>query len=499
MVIAVGVGVTSCGASADDPGTARTPPAPGLERFYDQRVSWAECDSYDVYIDDTEPPIRCARIDVPLDYARPDGTVVQIALSRVEASERRIGSVLMLPGGPGGSGLWMANYGRDTEIAQRFDRIGFDPRGVGDSIPAVACLTGPETDAERAEPPLENTPEGIAAAELDLIDYAEACERRNGRDLLAHLGTREVSQDMDVVRAVLDEERLTAVGYSYGTRLGSAYAERFPQRVRALVLDGAVDPSADPVDDAVTQAAGFQQAFEAFAAACVLDSGCPLGTDAATAVRSFQELLEPLRTAPAYTDDPRGLSYNDAVSGVIWSLYWEDAWETLTAGLAELREGYGDVLLQVADQLEDRRDDGTYAGFTDAFHVIRCVDTPRIHDRAVVARLDAEYRRAAPFLDDGRATGAAPKELCAFWPVPNTTEPHTLSIPDLPRTVVVSTTGDPATPHSDGIALARQLDAALITYEGNQHTVALQGVSCVDDAVIRYLVDLETPADGLLC
>ncbi|MFF0529458.1 alpha/beta hydrolase [Nocardia amikacinitolerans] len=477
-------------------------PAPqaGLERFYGQTPEWGECLEFAGPDDRFPPNAQCTRITVPVDYADPAGPTAQIALSRVPASGAKIGSLLMNPGGPGVSGLSMASIANRTPLSERFDRVGFDPRGVGASTPAIACLTPQENDAERAERPEDNTPEGIAASEAENKEYADKCVERTGDELLAHVGTREVVQDMDVIRAVLGDPKLTYLGYSYGTKLGSLYAEKYPDRVRALVLDGAVDSSQDPVQESLRQAAGFQTAFDAYAQACAKEPGCPLGADPAQAVARFRELVNPLWDRPAETTDPRGLSYNDAMTGVTQTLYSDDLWQVLTLGLDELRDGRGDTLLQLADMYDGRRDDGTYNNTQDAFNAIRCVDDPRVTDPAVAARQDAEYRKAAPFLDDGRGTGQAPLELCSTWPVPNSGNPHRIDVEGLPKVVVVSTTDDPATPYQAGVDLAAQLDAALITFNGNRHTAALvAGNQCLDAAVIAYLVDLKVPAPGLTC
>lgn len=491
------------GCSTTESGTpyAQWPPAPaGLEKFYQQQVDWGSCEGFGSPEDRLPPKTECARVTVPVDYANPEGATAQIALSRIPATGEKIGSLLLNPGGPGVSGLSMVTVGNRTELAERFDRVGFDPRGVGSSVPAISCLTPQQADAERAEPPLDNTPAGIAAAEADNKQYADRCAERSGTDLLAHVGTREVIQDMDVLRSALGDEKLSYLGYSYGTRLGSAYAEKFPLNVRAMVLDGAVDSSQDPVQESLRQAAGFQGVFDAYAADCAKSADCPLGTDPAQFVARFRALVDPLAATPAATTDPRGLSYGDAITGVQQALYSDDLWQVLTEGLTELRAGRGDTLLQLADLYDGRREDGTYANTQDAFNAIRCVDDPRITDPAVVARQDAEYRRAAPFLDDGRGTGAAPLELCAAWPVPNTSTPHRVSAPGLPTTVVVSTTDDPATPYQAGVDLAAQLGADLITFRGNRHTAALvAGDRCLDDAVISYLVDLAAPGSGLTC
>ncbi|WP_442943270.1 alpha/beta hydrolase [Nocardia sp. NBC_00565] len=498
--VALAMVVAGCTVSKNEPGQPLPAPPAGLEKFYSQTANWGSCDGFGSADDPLAPKTECTRISVPVDYTKPDGATAQIALARIPASGKRIGSLLLNPGGPGVSGLSMSAIAGKTALAERFDRVGFDPRGVGSSTPTIACLTPQQNDAERAEPPSDNTPEGITAAEDENHQFVDHCVQRTGTEFLAHVGTREVVQDMDVIRAVLGDPKLSYLGYSYGTKLGSAYAEKFPDNVRALVLDGAVDSSQDPVQESLRQAAGFQKAFDAYATDCAKQADCPLGTDPARAVANFRALVNPLETKPASTTDPRGLSYGDAVTGVQQALYSDDFWRVLTLGLSELRDGRGDTLLKLADLYDGRRDDGSYDNTQEAFNAIRCVDDPSIDDRAVTGRQDAEYRKAAPFLDDGRGTGAAPLELCATWPVPNTSEPHKISAPGLPKTVVVSTTEDPATPYQSGVDLANQLGAALITFRGTRHTAALvAGDQCLDDTVISYLTDLQVPEAGLTC
>nr|WP_188830734.1 alpha/beta hydrolase [Nocardia camponoti] len=499
MTVAL-LAICGCSTSTDGPtGPMPTPPA-GLGQFYEQKVNWGSCADFTASGERMPPRAQCARIKVPVDYANPDGPTAQIALSRLRATGNKVGSLLLNPGGPGMSGLSMAALATNTELAASFDRIGFDPRGVGSSIPAITCLTAQEADAERAEPVPDNSPAGIATAEDDNRQYARRCVERTGTDFLAHVGTREVVQDMDVIRAAVGDPKLNYLGYSYGTRLGSAYAEKFPQNVRAMVLDGAVDAAQDPVQESLRQAAGFQGTFNAFAADCAKQPSCPLGSDPNNAVANFRALVAPLEAKPAATTDPRGLSYSDAVTGVQQALYSPTMWPMLNRGLTELRAGRGDTLLELADNYDGRNPDGTYNNIHDAFNAIRCVDDPRITDPAVVGRQDAEYRKAAPFLDDGKGTGNAPLELCAMWPVSNTSTPHRLAIEGLPTLVVVSTTGDPATPYQAGVDLAEQLGARLITYRGDQHTAALvAGVACLDDAVIDYLIRLTLPPAGLTC
>lgn len=507
---ALSVMIAGCGQSGTESGNAEPVPdqsftagagvvPAGLDEFYTQQLDWESCDSYNTDGTVLSSTVECAEVTVPLDYEDPAGQTAQIAISRTQASGEKIGSILFNPGGPGSSGLYLATQADGTAVADRFDRIGFDPRGIGASTPSVRCLTTEEVDEERREPDVDVSPEGIARTEAEQRDYADKCAERTGVDVLEHVGTREVVRDMDVIRSVLGDEKLTYVGYSYGTRIGTAYAEAFPGNVRAMVLDGALDPEQNPVDEAVEQGAGFQGAFDAFVADCVQSETCVLGPDPATADKQFRALVDPLIDQLAETTDPRGLSYDDALTGVQQALYSQSLWRLLRVGLSELEDNRGDTLLRLADAYSGRLDDGSYSNLDDAFNAIRCVDDPPTTDRGEAGEADRRYREAAPFLDDGRGTGHAPLDLCAFWPVPNTGNPHTITVSGLPKLVVVSTTFDPATPYQAGVELARQLGGDLVTFDGAQHTVSFSGETCVDEPVIDYLVDLVPPGNDLVC
>lgn len=503
IVVLVAAGCASSTRVGDESATDFSPGAgvipAGLESFYTQQVQWGSCDGYGLEGSAPGHGLDCARITVPIDYENPRGGTAQIAISRSRATGEKVGSLLVNPGGPGASGLGMASVGSGTELAGRFDVIGFDPRGVGASTPQVRCRTDAENDLDRQDPAVDMSPEGIARLERKNQDYAAKCVERTGADLLEHVGTREVVRDMDVIRAVLGDAKLNYLGFSYGTRLGTVYSETFPRNVRAMVLDGALDPEQDPVDEMVLQGAGFQQAFDAFAADCAKYENCPLGTDPTRAVPRFRSLVDPLIEHPAATTDPRGLGYRDAITGVQQALYSTNLWGSLRGGLDALTEGRGDTLLLLADLYEGRRDDGTYSNITDAFNAVRCVDDPPVTDRAAADAADVRYRQAAPFLDDGRGTGNAPLDVCAFWPVPHTGNPHSVDAPGLPTVLVVSTTEDPATPYQAGVDLAKQLGAVLITFRGTQHTVVLDGHWCVDVPVVDYLVNLAVPEGAPTC
>jgi pimeloyl-ACP methyl ester carboxylesterase len=508
-ICAAGLVLSACTQPApggDEP--ASPPPAADLARFYDQQPAWGPCSGFATSAQSQQayanPAFDCFRLQVPLDYADPGGATAEVGVLRQRATgPDRIGSLLFNPGGPGASGMELvaarAPGLAQGPLGQRFDLVGFDPRGVGASTPTIDCLDDAEWEAERADLDVDPSPAGVAETESENQHYAQLCTQRSGGpQVLENVGTRDVVKDLDILRAVLGDAQLNYIGYSYGTRIGSAYAEEFPQNVRSLVLDGALDPTQTTIDRTVAQNAGFQQAFDAYAAACAQQPTCPLGTDPAKATAVFQALTRPLIDTPAPAQGDRTLSYPDAVTGVIQALYLSDYWPYLTEGLARLSRGDGTVLLILADLYFDRGPDGHYANEIEAFNVISCVDEQRITDRAQQAELIERANEAAPFRDDGRGVVAA-LDPCAFWPVPPTSSPHVPDVQGLPPTLVISTTGDPATPYQAGVDLAKALGGGLLTFQGEQHTVALSGVPCVDDAVTRYLVDLQMPAPDTVC
>ncbi len=454
------------------------------------------------------PTAQCATIAVPIDAsidpADPEGAQAQLAVIRVPAAGPKIGMLVVNPGGPGASAVdtvaGMAAALAGSPITGRFDLVGIDPRGVGHSTPELRCRTGAEFDADRTEPMVDYSPAGVAHIEDLNREFAAQCVDRMGADYLANVGTAPAVRDMDTVRAALGEEQINYLGFSYGTQLGAAYAESYPGRVRAMVLDGAVDPSLDPITKSINQMAGFQRAFEKYAADCAQSAGCPLGADPAQFVTRFRELVDPLVTNPAPTSDPRPLSYQDAITGTVSALYSPRYWTYLTSGLLGLQRGTDPVdLLLLADDYQRRDAAGHYQNRQDAFTVIRCVDAVYPADPAVWAEADRRIREVAPFSSYGTFTGYAPRDECALWPVPPTSQAAPATSPGPGKVVVVSTTGDPATPYESGVALARQMDAPLITFEGAQHTVVFNGDACVDTAIVDFLVDSVLPPAGLRC
>ena len=450
------------------------------------------------------PTARCATVSVPIDYNNPGGAQAKLAVIRVPATGQRIGSLMVNPGGPGGSAVDMvaglAPDLADTEIARHFDLVGFDPRGVGHSTPALRCRTDSEFDAYRQDPMVDYSPAGVAHIEQVYKQLAKECVDKMGTEFLANAGTASVARDMDMVRQALGDQQINYLGYSYGTELGTAYLERFADHVRAMVLDGAIDPTVGPVEENIRQMAGFQTAFNDYAADCARSPACPLGTDPTQWVNNYHALVDPLAIKPGPTKDPRGLGYSDATTGTLNALYTPAHWKYLTSGLLGLQRhtDAGDLLM-LADDYDGRDRRGHYSNDQDAFNGIRCVDAPSPTDAESWVSADQQIRQAAPFLSYGPFTGNAPRDVCGLWPVPATSAPHVAPQVALGKVVVVSTTHDPATPYQAGVNLAQQLGAPLITYDGTQHTAVFGGNQCVDGAVERYFVDLTLPPPSLHC
>lgn len=492
-----------------EPSVPAGPVPTGLERFYSQSLDWGECEPYAESVIEKivfrGKGLECSRVTVPLDYTDPEGITITIGVLRRQAedTDERIGSLVMNPGGPGASGMVaaasMAGGFSAGPLGEHFDLVGFDPRGVGISEPQVQCLTGPERDADRADD--TEVTGSLAEQEAEEREFAAKCEQRteHGEQMLAHLGTQEVVQDLDVLRSVLGDEKLSYLGYSYGTRIGYTYAEHFPGNVRALLLDGALDPDQDAMEQLVGQAKGFSTAFTEFTKWCTQRSDCALGSDPSAATEEYQDLVRPLIDNPIETEDGRMLSYENATTGTIRALYTEQLWEQLNAGLNELRRGRGASLMRLADEYNERDPDGTYSSTQDAHVAIRCVDDPPVTDRDEIEEAQRRYYEEAPFRDPGTPPSAA-RDACAFWPVPNSGEPHLPDVEGIPTPLVISTTNDPATPYQAGVSLAKALDGRLLTFEGTQHTAFLNsGNECIDDAGTAYLIDGTLPPEGKRC
>lgn len=498
---------TAAAVSSGSPTSTAGGAGGGLQKYYGQQLAWGSCAEMaktDDIQDYDKTKLECSHLTVPIDYNDPSAGETKLAVARVKATGQRQGSLVMNPGGPGGSGVQQI-AGKSLEadklaIAQTFDMVGWDPRGVGASSPAVKCYTDKQRDENRLSTlAFDNSPAGITKQEDFNRTQANLCADKMGKRFLEHVGTADTVRDLDVLRGALGDDKLTYLGYSYGTFIGAIYAETFPENIRAMVLDGAVDPAQDSITSSVQQIAGFQTVFDDFAKDCVKRPDCPLGTDASKATEVYQQLTRPLIDKTVRGQGGRQLSYSDATTATIQAMYAQQLWEPLRRGLTGLKKGDGALLQRIADLYLNRDELGQYSPMMDANTAINCVDGPAITDPADLARLDTEYRKAAPFLDDGRGAGRGAKGTCAFWAAAPTLKPHEVHAVGAPKMVVISTTHDPATPYQNGVSLAKQLGASLITYEGSQHTISLEGNTCVDGAVTAYLKDLKAPPADLKC
>jgi pimeloyl-ACP methyl ester carboxylesterase len=495
VAIALVGSLTTC-TPARHPRPAPVSDVHALDRFYDQQLAWTGCASYATDEQSRAafqaPGVECARLTVPLDYARPQADTITVGVLRHKALDpaHRIGSLVIDPGGPGGSGTEavarLAPAVAQNAAGLRFDLVGLDPRGIGSSRPQIRCLTDSEWDTERAG--------------ADVQGFAAKCAQRteHGTDMLANVGTRDVVKDLDILRAVLSDEKLSYVGYSYGTEIGYRYAEAFPGNVRALVLDGVVDPVQSEPDFLISQGTGFNRAFALFAAECSRHDGCALGKDPARATSAVQNLVRPLTVAPAKTGDGRGLSFDDAITAIVEAMYSQQTWPALNTGLNLLRSGDGSVLLNLADSYYGRGSDGHYSSLQDAYYAVRCVDNPHLTDPAAIASARQRIIDAAPFLAGGRPDRDE-LDICASWPAPSTSNPRRPSATGFPPPLIISSTDDPVTPYQAGVDLASDLGGGLLTFDGAQHTAFLHGNQCIDIAALDYLVDGTLPPPNTHC
>ncbi len=487
-------------------------PAPTtLAGYYAQKLRWVRCDQV----------FQCARLLVPFDYSRPAWRRFSLPVIRLPAAHpaQRIGALLVNPGGPGGSGVAYALQARSeiaARVRARFDIVGFDPRGVGGSEPAVHCLTGPGLDKYFATDDTPSSAAQLRAVVAESRQFAQGCKRSSG-PLLRYVGTRNAARDMDVLRAALGQAKLTFLGKSYGTYLGTWYAALFPGHVRALVLDGAIDPASSGISMNAVQAQGFEVALRAFIANCTASASCPLGhSGVAAGLARIQSLLARASVHPLRNDlDAQPANGAMLLNGIATALYNQAYWGTLRSALAAAFGGNGTVLVELANALFERSSSGQYSNLADAETAVDCLDRPWPRSLASWRAAAAAAARAAPVFGQAIMWGSLP---CAYWPVRSYPLPDTLSSPGargqlvlgpgnrsalgagaLPI-LVVGNLRDPATPYRWAQALSRDLPSGvLLGWDGNGHTAYMMGSSCVDNVVNNYLISLAVPRSGTVC
>lgn len=476
-------------------GTATGEAAPitgGAEAFYAQEVSWTACGAFE-----------CATVQAPLDWAEPDAGSIELALRRAPATGGdggRIGSLLINPGGPGSSGVEFLEYAQ-TAFSERllaaYDLVGFDPRGVGQSS-AVSCGDPAAVDLYlTGDLPVEDAA-GLEAAREAARAFGAACAEATG-PLIEHVDTLSSARDMDLLRAVLGDERLHYAGFSYGTLLGATYAGLFPENVGRLLLDAAVDPSNSVEELVVGQAVGFEEALRAYVEYCQGGRACPLTGDVDDGMQQIADLLESIEDRPLRAGEGQELNATMAFYGLVVTLYDDQTWTYLTLGLEEaLTQRSGAIFLELANLYLDRSPDGTFAtNAMVAFTAINCLDYPA--EDLSYEELDQLARvveAEAPTFGRDFVMAAG----CETWPVESVRQPAPVTAEGAAPILVVGTTGDPATPFEWSVSLADQLaSGVLLTWEGEGHTAYGRAGQCVTDAVDTYLLEGTTPPEGTVC
>lgn len=464
---------------------------PDLRPFYEQEPSWTGCGV----------GLECARVAVPLDYAHPDRERIELAVKRAPAGSpaNRIGSLLVNPGGPGGSGIAAVEPVRAAlgwDVRAVYDVVGFDPRGVGESTP-VECVRDVDLDRWRSPSYDVRAADGLGRRVADAARLVGGCADRAG-PLLPFVGTSSAARDLDVLRAALGDGRLNYLGMSYGTELGATYAGLFPDRVGRMVLDAGLDPRMDESERRLGLAAGMEGALRSYLADC-LHASCPFTGSVDDAVAGVRGFLADLGRAPLPTGSMRPLTPALAASGILLALPDRDLWPLLDGALtAAVRRDDGGPLLGLADGAAGRQRDGSYAGNAlAASTAILCVDATTRLDATTLPAYRDRLAEASPTFGAFLLDGAV---LCSVWPVGPAGDGAEISAAGAAPILVVGTTQDPVAPYEWSQALAAQLDSGhLLTYDALGHTTTGRSNGCGADVVGAYLLRGELPAEGRTC
>ncbi|MEO6827681.1 MAG: alpha/beta hydrolase [Microbacteriaceae bacterium] len=466
--------------------------APDLQPFYQQSLNWTDC----------AKGMQCTDATAPLNWADPAAGSITLALIRHRATGHKIGSLLVNPGGPGASGYTFVkdsvDYATDQKLQAGFDIVGFDPRGVGHSS-AVSCYKPAQMDDYIYGIPdaALGTDAWIAEQTASATAFAAACAANTGA-LLGHVDTVSAARDLDLLRAVLGDSKLSYLGYSYGTFLGATYANLYPKNVGRLVLDGALDPSASNFEVTKTQAQGFESALRAYLTDCIGTQGCPFRGSVDQAMQTIADLLAAVGESPIRNADGRELGSTTLLTAIIYPLYDANAWPVLSEMLSATMQGDAAEAFHFADAYNDRTDQGTYtSNQTEAFTAINCLDYSYNADPATMRSQAAELEKAAPVIGKYMAYGDI---ACAAWPDKFTGKRGAITAAGAAPILVVGTTNDPATPYVWAKNLAEQLDSGhLVTYTGQGHTAYNKSNSCVNNAVDNYLLSGTVPTTDPRC
>jgi pimeloyl-ACP methyl ester carboxylesterase len=476
--------LTSCAAAEPEP-------LPSLSQYQTQELKWRDC--YGNY--------QCSSLLVPIDYADLSVGAFSLALLRYQAldQERRIGSLVVNPGGPGSSGVdyaYSAEYIVSPEILERFDIVGFDPRGVGESA-AIKCLNDAETDASFAADPKPDDEAEFALFISDARDYFAKCSENT--ENLTNYSTLNSARDLEILRSALGDEQLNFLGKSYGTYLGTLYAELFPESVGRFVLDGAVDPNSNNREAVLGQAIGFESALNAFISNCFKISSCALTGDLQSARNQVIDLLTNTAITPLESKSGREVTEGLVLLGIASALYDSGSgWPVLRDAFKEATLGSGTSFLTLADQYAGRQENGKYlSNENDALQVISCLDQNELETVSTFKKGVAEFTDRAPIFGPYLAYAGL---ACRYFPNLSSVEQIEVKSLKTKPILIVGTTRDPATPYKWAQSLAKIFEGSiLITLDGDGHAGHGRGSTCVDSAVDRYLLTGATPKSELFC
>ncbi|MEU2965293.1 alpha/beta hydrolase [Streptomyces ardesiacus] len=497
-LLTAGCGGGSSDGDKDDGGRSSAAPTAAApsgvpKALASQTLDWTRCKG----TDDAPAPDgdwRCATLKAPLDWSRPDGETIDLALIRSRASgDDRIGSLLFNFGGPGSSGVSTLPSYADTvsSLHKRYDLVSWDPRGVAASE-GVRCRSDEAIEAAESVDSTPDTPAEEQAYLKDAADFGKGCQKAAGK-LMEHVSTTDTARDMDLMRHVLGDEKMHYFGISYGTELGGVYAHLFPRNVGRVILDAVVDPGADTMGHAENQARGFQRALDDYLKST--------GQDPEQGSRKIAGLLKRLDAKPLATSSPgRELTQTLAVTGIVLPLYSESGWPALTSALTAAEKGDGSELLALADGYNERDPSGRYGTTTHSQRVISCLDDKQRPTVEETKKLLPRLEEMSPVF--GAFLGWDTAGWCHDWPVAGQHETPAVSAPGAAPILVVGNTGDPATPYEGARRMADELGkdvGVVLTWEGEGHGAYGSGSDCVDSAVDAYLLKGTVPKDGKVC
>jgi pimeloyl-ACP methyl ester carboxylesterase len=440
----------------------------------------------------------CGKLDVPLNYDDPKSTTIGIQVLKVHDARqtKKVGDLLMNPGGPGAAGLTLPLdllSSLPDSLLESFDLIGFDPRGVELSNP-IDCVSNAQKDTLNALDPDVRTAAGFAQAKQVETAVATGCTAKYGA-ALADYNTVFTAMDMERIRIALGDPKLNYLGFSYGTELGTVYAHLYPTTIRVAVLDGAVDPTTDDLTSFANQLGGFESAFDQFAADCMKRPACAVLGDPRSVVYQLTQQANTTPIPSSKAGETRSATGGIVLTGVISALYDQSQWAPLGEALIKAQKGDSSGLFALADSYNERDANGGYSNILDANTTISCNDSAPGPTDEQISATAASWATQYPMFG---LWGASSLFLCQSWQPVRHQLPAPSAVGSAPI-LVIGTIHDPATPYAGAGNLAKALTTGeVLTWNGEGHTAYTKS-DCIDEKVNAYLIDATLPPVGTVC